>query len=660
MAKKTNESKEKKQALKQKNSEYLWSMSLAPKIGESTPWIQMLVISFFTAIIILITRLHSYKRDLSDFYWNGPHDDFSDFFSYFKMTAICICAGLVIIFLLYRIFSQSLYVKKSFAYIPMLIYSIFVLLSYLFSDYKEFAWLGWNDRFEGTIVLLSYMIMLFFIVNSVNTEKNVKWIIYPLAGSSVLLSLLGLSQALNKDFFRTVIGQKLLVPNELTKEGYVWDLIDKAKENGKQYLSFTFQHKEIYQTVYNTNYVSFYLTLLIPLFGMLFIRSISKGKEAPLWTKICWGVLFALTIFNLIGSASSGGLLGLAVLVIVGIIVLNKRILTWWKPVIMLIIITIIISGITYQRWSTELLSAVDGVIGKNVQTNEAVNNDKSDSETVKHHIDYMETTGSALALSIEGNELTVNTYIDDPLSVKILDSDGKNLSLAETDVSPVYKIDDKRFNMITIRPAQDKDGNNYIIVGTDEYEWPFRLTKGGIKYRTGMATYTDLYRIHSIGFENNQGFGSGRGYIWSRSLPLIKDTLFIGHGADTYCAYFPHNDYVGKYNTRLFSSNINIIVDKPHNMYIGMAIGTGCISVLALLALWAMYIIQSIKIYWKENYTTYNSYVGIGIFLGICGFLISAIVNDSSVSVMPLFYGLLGTGMAINIMLKQAKESLS
>jgi hypothetical protein len=53
--------------------------------------------------------------------------------------------------------------------------------------------------------------------------------------------------------------------------------------------------------------------------------------------------------------------------------------------------------------------------------------------------------------------------------------------------------------------------------------------------------------------------------------------------------------------------------------------------------------------LYWHEKYEEFCPIVGAGIFIGICGFLAAAIANDSTVSVMPMFYGLLGTGIAIN-----------
>jgi O-antigen ligase len=136
--------------------------------------------------------------------------------------------------------------------------------------------------------------------------------------------------------------------------------------------------------------------------------------------------------------------------------------------------------------------------------------------------------------------------------------------------------------------------------------------------------------------------------------MPLLKDTWLIGHGADTYPLYFPQNDYVGKYNAGWIHS---VVVDKPHNMFLGMFVGAGGLSLLALLALWGIYIVQSFRVYWREKYEDFTATAGAGIFFGICGFLVSGLVNDSSVSVMPLFYGLLGTGVAINLMLKRRRK---
>ena len=636
---KSNPNPRKQETRAKTNDNYLFRMSHASALEETTHWFQMLPALFFTSIVIMIVRMTSYKRPMGQFSFMSEQsgNDLNDFFSYYKMMAIIICAAIVLLIILYKVFVQALYVKRSFAYIPILVYTVFVLLSYFFSDYKLFALWGWNDRFEGTLVLLSYMVMLFYIINCVSSEKNVKWIINLLAVVSAVLGILGVTQALNHDFFRTAAGKKLITPS------WFWEHVDT--------LDFTFTN-QIYQTVYNINYVSFYLTLLIPIFGILFVRSMMQGKDEPVYKKMVWGALFTLLVYNLIGSASSGGLMGMAFVVLIGIIVLNKNILKWWKPVAILLILTIIVAGVSVDRWMPEMTNAVDGVSGKQAQQTEAAG--------VRHKIDYMETAGNDIRLAYKGDELTFRTYPEDPASLTVTDPDGTVLALARNDDKdyPEYKIQDLRFDWIAVRPARDDAGNDYIVLVTDDQEWPFKIAAEGLKYRTGLGRFIDLQKISAVGWEYNQEFGSGRGYIWSRTIPMLKDTVILGHGADTYCIFFPHEDYVGKYNSGTFSNSINMLVDKPHNMYMGVITGTGGISMLALLALWGIYIVQSFNIYRKQRYSGYLSYVGAGIFLGICGFLVSALVNDSSVSVMPMFYGLLGTGIAINMMLRNNKSA--
>jgi O-antigen ligase len=668
-----------------KDPNYLWSMRHAGDLNESINGAQILPAMLFTAAVIVLVRYYYYERDMTRFFWSVGGEEQIEFFSHAKVVLIVICAAMALLALLFRVCTQSLAVKRSALYPPMIVYALTVLLSYFASSEKEYAWHGWNERFEGTYILLCYMVMLFYIVNSVNSERNVKQIVYPLAVTSGLLALLGLSQYFDRDFLRTRLGQKLIVPNEPIENGDIttWGLIDQLAEEGRMILEFAFKQGEIYQTVYNINYVSFYLTLLIPLFGMIFIREKSIRK------KILWGALFTLLITNLIGSASSGGFLGMFFVVLAAAVVLNKRILQWWKSVAVLLAITVVVAGVTYERWYPELSGAVKGVMNI-TETAEATATDVSapaepenadaaataDAGTAtdagiataaaeKAVIDYFINDGADIVVSVNGNEATVTTNKDDPFDIAVKDAEGKDLPVKDgfiqfggsADASnPALLIDDPRFAALTIVPASAESEvtgeiTYYCMIGLadDPQVWPFALNEDGTFYHNERGKLVKLRNVPHVGWSDNPGFGSGRGYIWSRTLPLLRDTLFLGRGADTYCIYFPHEDYVGKYNA---GWNINMIVDKPHNMYLGAAVGTGVISVLALLALFLLYLVQSFRLYLRARYDDFASVAGAGIFFGVLGFLVSAFVDDSSVSVMPLFYGLLGVGVAINIML--------
>jgi len=656
------------------SGDYLFAMSHAPSIDKSASALHMIPIACFAALVILVVRMYTYTRPMSQFFWTTGTDteQISDFFSYNKMVLICVAAGIAILMALFRVTSQSLAIKKCYAYIPIGVYSLFVILSYAFSNYKVFALWGWNDRFEGTIPLLCYMIMLVLIINSVNTEENIRQVIIPIAISAVLLSLLGLSQALDHDFYRTVIGQKLIVPNlQLTDGSTTWQQIEAAAAAGEKYLQFTFNDRQIYQTVYNINYVSFYLTLLVPLYTLLFIRA-CREKEMKLWKKIALGVLNALLIFNLIGSQSSGGYLGIGVAFILALVVFNKQLLKWIKPLLIVIVIIALVMVGTVDRWWPEISGAVKSVLGIGVET--ATEEVKEDTKVYgpgdkAPTIDYIETGSNTITMSINGEKLVVAVQLEgDVISgMNIADGEGRVLDITAIDESGMYAINDMRFYEYA-KVALAYDGETYFIqINTAGYPWNFIPQNGEMYFYAATGKTVKLSKIEKIGFENNPMFGSGRGGIWAHSFPLIKDTIIIGTGADTYCAVYPQNDYADKWNgisnpeeldTTSINGQLYLIVDKPHNMYIHAAIGTGCISLLALIALFGIYLVQSVKLFWKRDLQNdFLLFSGAGTFLGVTGFLVAGLVDDSTVSVMPLFYTFLGMGIAINMIIQRRDQ---
>jgi hypothetical protein len=688
--------------------DYAFSMSHAPRLDENTPvhWIQFIPAAMFAAVAILLVRQYQYMRDMSVYYWSSEsapptQSNLIEFFSHYKTELIGWSVLIMGVMIAYRVIVQQFAVKRSMLYWPMLAYVLFTILSFMFSDNQDVAWEGWNDRFEGTAMILCYYAAVFFIMNSVNSERNIKFIVYPIAVVSVILSAIGLSQATGHDFFQSTFGQKLIVPNEMTKDGTMtWDLIDQAAAKGEKYLQFTFQNNEIYQTVYNINYVSFYLTLLIPLFAMMFIWAKGVVKKS------IWGAILGLVVFNFFGAASSGGFLGMAVVIIFVVLILRKKLLQWWRPIIILVAIIIAVGAadialVNYNgkgvKWSDELVGAVKGSVNVQ-QTPEAesvkgpgnaegaqnipvtaAGTDLQDAasggateeasaavsagaagaaETASgplSHLDYFSTKDNTITFSVDGNEAVITASLEGTVSVQ--DGAGEQLALTGDESSQETTINDERFRNVFLNMSQDEEGNKFIVFnirGESERKWPFMLTGEDpltLLYRNDLGKGVELVNVPHFGFKNNPGFGSGRGYIWSTSLPMIKDTIFLGLGADTYCINYPHKDYVGKYNA---GWNINMIVDKPHNMYIAVAINTGVISLIAMHALFGMYIVQSLRLYWRREFTTFAEYAGAGIFFGISGFIVSGAVDDSTVSVMPMFYGLLATGIATNIMLKK------
>ena len=223
--------------------------------------------SFVFTLSIMLVRLHLFSMPMTNIYWSEATDEstLSDLFNYWKAMAIIGAACLAVIVFIAAYFKDSVRFKKSFLYIPALIYVAFVLLSLSFSDYKYFALRGMSEHFEGTVVLLAYIMMVFFLANMVDSERRLKFVVYCALGAALLLGILGITQATGHDFFSTAIGQKMMTPNYTLDTGIKsWDMIDILAASGKRAYDFSFTEGEVYQTVYNINYVPLYLSLLIP------------------------------------------------------------------------------------------------------------------------------------------------------------------------------------------------------------------------------------------------------------------------------------------------------------------------------------------------------------------------------------------------------------
>jgi uncharacterized membrane protein YdjX (TVP38/TMEM64 family) len=66
------------------------------------------------------------------------------------------------------------------------------------------------------------------------------------------------------------------------------------------------------------------------------------------------------------------------------------------------------------------------------------------------------------------------------------------------------------------------------------------------------------------------------------------------------------------------------------------------------------MYFISSVRLYLKGHFDNYFSRVGVSIFIGTISYMVVGISNDSSIAVAPVFWALLGIGIACNYQVKR------
>lgn len=595
----------------------------------SNNWKYLLPISLTVFLIPLIVYMKVVTlTPIEIAYWKGRVES-PDFFSYYKMIGLNIFTILGTIFTYFYFKNTNSTIKKTNIYIPMIVYSLLILLSTLLAEHKSVAVWGFVDRYEGMFVLLSYLVIMFITINIVKDEKSIKVIIYPLLASATIIGIIGVFQYLGHDFFQTNLGKKIILPSHYKS------LADNLK--------FNFGKNTIYSTLYNTNYVGSYMAMIFPL--TLILLTFSKD----IWKKLKLLPLSLLMFLNLIGSNSRGGIFGTVIALIIFLIFIRKQILKNWKIVVIsLIILSVSIASVNkisngrLTNQITGLKNDIVKLIGKGETENLDVYKVKEVS--VKDNILKIETTKETLKI------------INNRGQISFLDGDDTIVESEYNSETGEIQLSDERYSGYDLKIVSD--GKNIILsLNLDRYISNFVLTEETFKYYRGLDVFKEIKEIPHYGFEGKETLGSGRGYIWSRTLPMLKENLIIGKGPDTYAIYFPQEDFKGRFNIKMFANSE--IVDKPHNLYLQIATNTGVISLLTFLSIVLMYLYKSAKIYFKNTLESELEIFGIGLFIAVIGYLVTGIFNDSVVSVAPVFFAIMGTGVAVNLEIEKLAHKI-
>lgn len=190
-----------------------------------------------------------------------------------------------------------------------------------------------------------------------------------------------------------------------------------------------------------------------------------------------------------------------------------------------------------------------------------------------------------------------------------------------------------------SVRNYLSKSGERlYFVVEILGEPWHFYYNEGKLTYLNIYEKFDAITKPKTFGFEGREKLGSARGYIWSRSLPLIFDRPLVGYGPDTFTLAFPQNDYVGKYNAY---GTTNTLVDKAHNLFIQIAMNSGLIALVSYLSLFVILIVRFVKSNANDRLTVSNA-IQSGTFTALFAYFVASFFNDSTVQVSPVFWGIL------------------
>lgn len=573
---------------------------------------KLLPLQFILCILPLVAIHYQASSGLAQYTWHSERDIYHDFFLHFKMILFIIAAVMMLALLIFEMKKESKEERKKllFLFLPLLCYLFFAVISTIFSIDKGYSLLGGFEAKEPLPVILGYGITALYAFVNVKTKEDVIQLAKAAVAGAIMVAIIGLLQAVGSDPLVWEWVQKLIVDDSLLEQtGYFVAVFPKGM---------------VYTTLFNPNYVGTYVALLFP------IAFLSIFGEKKLWQRLVCVAASAALLVILLFSQSRTGMLAFAgsivVLVLFGLRYVAKR---WY----------LIVGGIAvlaglffFVNWRMDFL------LTNRLKQMVAI-------EKTEYDLKGFDTTGNGVEVHYKDTVFTVGMEISqDGFSYTAVENQEQlEITYLENAVMAYFTL--KNGEQMSIQTAIYEDRYAFGLLLEDTYYYfTNQMVLGDYKFINEFGRADECVYADNVlrGYETA---ASSRGYVWGETLPLLKKHILLGSGPDTFVLEFPQNDYVAKYR----ADASGIIYTRPHNLYLQMGVQTGVLSLIAFLVFYLRYFISSCRRYFFKKYNSVEEQMGFAMFLGTVGFMIASFANDSLIVVSPIFWVMLGTGMAIN-----------
>jgi len=632
------------------------------------------VVGFMPIFVRAIAR--PYPAELARF----PGEEYIDFFAYGKFWALFIPAVLIVFYYISDvatggILKESFQPKKIFknpVVIASLVFLFFMFVSALLSDYPQTVIHGTKDRFEGIMTWMAYFAVFFAAMYYVRGEKFVKPILWGLIFSSIIMGFVGLGQFIDRDvegltglnqfigtnIFSTDFGARLFAG-----DGIYW--MGQFVEREHFRVVFTIAHG----TLYNPNTFGLYSAMLTPI--LLICGFTYRGKK---WINGLLLLAGTLMLFSVFGSGSLGGMVGIVsaagVLVLVSIPVLYRfsSVKLWLiiSATLVLIVVAFLFIPFLNAR-ATYLITRFRNTVSMaNVRPQDYVfeNNQMTiirHGETIAVVTVDMDVHTEFDWESVEGGGLLMQpggVAVFEP-GAWITVQDASGLELAPVHREAGITENEEFF----VHYIYEVSGYGHLALtrfpGHFVYRGVFMMNVNDtlINICPVFRTLHDLSQpVPSIGFHGREAWGSGRGFIFSRTFPMMPQYWLIGSGPDTYVNVFPHHDRFGALDSGL---GVQAMVDKAHNLYLQTWITKGGVAALALIFLFAYYMVTTfITLVRQKKGDAFTYGLRLGLLAGVTAFVVTSLATDSTIGSTGVFFILLGMGYGVNAWVEKAGEA--
>ncbi len=517
---------------------------------------------------------------------------FNDYFNLIKTRVITYTALTIVVYYvldylitevnLFYNFKLKKYLTLKNAFILIIFLS--VVIAFIFSDYKNVALTGAYQRFESIWVHFSYLVIFLFSVNFFKKENSFKYFSYAILLASFVVGVIGTFQFFDYNIILTDFFQKITTGGKTTL---------RSKAIGS------------YSTLYNTNTSASFSLLMMYILSIVIL--LNKNKVVKSIGLINFVLIF-ITFYNSFSEASYLALflsIGFAsmLLLIKILTVYDKRKIIVTVSSLIVIVSACFFFTINNEKFQETVISTftkVDNFTDWQIIDNNFYFYNKDD--------DYiLVTTTENSFLLFEGDTKLYEIYYDSP--------ERKALNTS---------------NFGSILVFSETQGNKNLLNFNDF----FYISDNGNPSLLRKDYYTEIEYVDFLLFEGYSKLFTNRGYIWSRSLPLFLERPILGYGSDVYFHIFPNEDVAG----RAFANFPTTYVDKPHSIFLNMAINNGIFYLVGFLGIVTLIFKEKIKLLFNKNVKI--NILALTLYIsGIVAYMINGLTTDNLTIIILYFW---------------------
>lgn len=595
-----------------------------------------LALCVFMAIFPYISYMHEQPlTELTAKYFSSSSGSITDWFLFQKEFCLVIAAALLgLIFLTEEFFLEKgwkdIPLRKKNLRLPLIltgVYALLLIISGIMAEHKELVMMGIVKHYEGLLGTLGYLVLFLAAMNYFCDTKSLERFGMAMMLCSLAAGIFAVMEYKGHPLQETDFMAHLMAPADQ------YELASSLRSTSSN----------VHITFYNSNYFGSFCGLMFPLTAGMALGSKNIVKKA-LGLVAAAGLVLGAILSN-----SSGGLYAVAG---GGVLLLLVYAVYWCRGMIsripalvaLLCAAAVGISGLSYMvRTNDDLAKRVDEVVNNGDADKLTMEQKREKWAKTRFVLSDIRQDGSSLVLDdYSGNTVTVECYqtqsgID---AVRFYDTAGEKLETHMND-DMYFCFDDERYKFCKFKfSSTDK---LYIDLNY-KTKLVFQYEDGKFKpYVHSLYIMEDInsYRGPEL-FRRDLSAFTGRSMIWGNTISFLDECIFIGKGCGNYICAYPQYDYVSLLEVYQTPA---MVINKPHNWYLGVAVDSGIVSLLALLALLGVFLVKGFKTVVLHPVKDRFMHLRLGIYISVIAFMVVGMVNDSYVCVSPLFWFIFGVG---------------